>query len=185
MRRFIYCLLVAAAVCNYGAANGWAEPNDEQTIKKGDLLRVSVAGHDNLTMNAIVDDNGKISFPLINEVYAIGKMPGELAIEIEERLSEFIRYPKATVSYRNTFFVYGEVYRPGEFELQGRIDVLKAITIAGGFTDFASHKVKIIKSSSKRKDLWVNVDNIIKGQGEDGDILVGPRDIIVVSDKPF
>ena len=185
MRKFIYCLFIAAAVCNYGAANGWAEPNGEQTIKKGDLLRINVTDQDNLTMNAIVDDNGKISFPLINEVCAIGKMPGELAIEIEKRLSEFIRYPKVTVSYRNTFFVYGEVSSPGEYELQGRIDILKAIIIAGGFTDFASHKVKIIKGSSKRKDLWVNVDNIIKGRGEDDDILVGPRDIIVVSDNPF
>ena len=182
----ISCLLCLAPVsplfCDEGTVK---DVSGGRLIKRGDLLHISVIGHENLTKDAIVDNDGKITFPLLKEISAEGKVPEELAAEMKERLSEFIKYPQITVDYSNTFFVYGEVNNAGEHDLRGLINVLKAVIIAGGFTDFGSHKVKIIKSRPKRKDIWVDVDKIIEGKGKDNDILVEPGDIIVVPESLF
>ncbi len=192
MRRIVlaaflaYFLFVSFALCaDNNVIVQKIESNRSQVIKKGDLLHITVQGHDDLSMDVIANDNGKIRFPLINEMDVVNRTVGDVIIEMETLLSEFIRYPDVVILFRNTFFVYGEVYRPGEYNLGGHIDILKAVTLAGGFTDFASHKVKIIKSSSKRSAVWVNVDNIIKGKGEDSDILVESGDMIVVPESLF
>ncbi len=161
------------------------DKSDERRIKKGDLLYISVAGHGDLTGETTVNNEGNIVFPLIKEINAEGKSVEGLAIDMETRLAEFIKYPQVTVSYNNVFFIYGEVNSPGEYKLKGHINVLKAIVIGGGFTDFAAHRVKIIKNTTSRKDIWVNVDRVIQGKGKDKEVLVEPGDIIVVPGSFF
>ena len=161
------------------------DESGERQIKKGDLLYITVTGHEDLAKKITVNYEGNISFPLIKEIKAEGKSLEGLAIDMEAKLVEFIRYPQITISYNNVFFVYGEVNRPGEYPLDGYINVLKAIVIGGGFTDFAAHKVKVIKNSASRKDIWVNVDGIIQGRGKDKEVLVEPGDIIIVPASLF
>ncbi|MDO8525674.1 MAG: polysaccharide biosynthesis/export family protein [Candidatus Omnitrophota bacterium] len=185
----LFCAnLTIASGVSFSAVDTIDNGADRQMIKKEDILHIKVMGSEELTTNAVVDNGGFINFPLIKEVNAENMTIQEFTNVLEARLSEFIRYPRVTVnreSVRNAFFVYGEVHKPGEYELKGRIDVLKAITIAGGFTDFASHNVKIIKHSSKRTDIWVNVDGIIKGKGKNRDVLVEQGNIIVVPESLF
>lgn len=185
----LFLIYISSAFC--GDVATLPEKNDldrmAPIINKGDLLRIMVQGHDDLTMDVPVDSNGNITFPLIDTLSAAGKMIGEFSLEMETLLSEYIRFPKVIIRFRNTFFIYGEVYKPGEYDLPGRVNVLKVITLAGGFTDFASHKVKVIKGSSsgKRRDIWVNVDDIIKGREKDSEVLIEPGDTVVVPESLF
>ena len=170
---------------SFGDGSAARDRSGERLIKKGDLLYISVAGHGDLTRERKVNNEGNVVFPLIKEINAEGKSVEDLAIDMDTRLFEFIKYPQVTISYNNVFFIYGEVNRPGEYKLEGHINVLKAIVVGGGFTDFASHRVKIIKNTIGRKDIWVNVDRVIQGKGKDKEILVEPGDIIVVPGSFF
>ncbi len=158
----------------------------DRTIKEGDLLEIKVTGHDDLHRKVTVDNAGDIEYPLVKKVGAAGRTLTEFSIEFEQRLAEYVRYPHVEISFKNTFFIYGEVCKPGEYELEGRINVLKAITIGGGFTDFSSHSVNIIRSSSGTKSIRVNVDSIISGKkGRDALTLIEPGDVIVIPQSFF
>ena len=179
----LFLVFILPAFC---ADNATADGLYKQTIAKGDLLYVEVIGHKDLDTEVVVNNGGTIQFPLVGEIYVVGKTLSEFAIELEKTLVEFIRFPKVMVKQHNTFFVYGEVNKPGEYKLEGHISDLKAVVIAGGFTDFGSHRIKIIKRrGSTRKDKWVNVDKIINDKGEDKDVLVEPGDVIVVPESLF
>ena len=180
-----FCLCLVFILPAFGSDEIVESESDKKGIKKGDFLYITVIGHKDLSIDVTVNNEGKITFPLINEIEAEGKTTAQLAIAMETKLAEFIRFPQVTVRHHNSFFVYGEINSPGEHELRGHINILKAITIAGGFTDFGSHKVKIIKSASKKKHIWVNIDRIISGKGNDKNILVEPGDIIVVPESFF
>ena len=85
--------------------------------------------------------DGGISYPLIGEVPAAGKTVLEIREEIGKRLEKFI--PDAAVSVTilkigsQRIYVIGKVNRPGEFPLGRYVDVLQALSMAGGLTSFA------------------------------------------------
>jgi polysaccharide biosynthesis/export protein len=86
------------------------------------------------------------------------------------------------------FFVYGEVQRPGSFSLEENTTVLKAISMAGGFTKFGSaSRVKCLRPYGNKpgyKTIKLNTDAIMAGNSED-DLVLQTGDIIVVSEGMF
>ncbi len=106
-----------------------------------------------------------------------------------EKISNFIVKPNdAIVVYVDKFFVYGEVMRPGSFPLEENITVLKAISIAGGFTKFgSSSRVKILRQKQDGPGydtLKINMDAVMNGNSKE-DTLLKAGDIIVVSEGIF
>src|SRR5690606_13479984 len=86
--------------------------------------------------------DGGFSFPLAGDVRAAGKTVEDLRIELTERLSRFIPDLFVAVSVveinGNKIYVIGQVNRPGEFVVNPRVDVMQALSLAGGTTPFAS-----------------------------------------------
>jgi polysaccharide export outer membrane protein len=77
----------------------------------------------------------------------------------------------------SVFFVTGEVKKPDSYKLEVGLTVLKAITMAGGFTDkAATGRVKIIRKKSGGEEYLEKVRL---------DELVGPDDVIVVPESFF
>ena len=98
-------------------------------------------------------------------------------------VSVFLEY-----SMSRKFYVYGEVNKPGTYPLEENATVLKAISMAGGFSKFgSSSRVKVLR---ERKDkpgyvpIKVNINDIMQGKAEE-DILLLPGDIVVVSEGVF
>ena len=79
------------------------------------------------------------------------------------------------------FYVQGEVSKPGPYDLDQGMTVLKAIAVAGGFTRFANKKVLIRSGKSGEKGgREVDVGKIERGRAPDvtiqgGDIIVVPK----------
>lgn len=174
------CIFFISSQSVFCEKKNGGEEISEQTIKKGDLLLIEVIGHEDLKREVTVDNEGNIPFPLIRKIRAQEKTIAQLAMDLEFELANYVKLPRVIIDYNEIFYVYGEVKRPGEYKLRGRINVIKAVIIAGGFTDFASHTIKVIKVSPKRRDIWVNVDRIIKGRGRYKETLIEPGDIIIV-----
>jgi len=117
-----------------------------------DLLEIVVWKEEGLKKEVLVRPDGGISFPLIGEVQAEGKTPGQLQAEIAQRLSRYIPRPSVSVSVLKTasykIYVIGKVNKPGEFTLGRRIDVLQALSMAGGLTPFADPEdIRVLRKS--------------------------------------
>ena len=92
-------------------------------------------------MNAKVRTDGRIAMALIGEVMAAGKHPSGLARELEGRLREFVVSPRVTINVEAVPTVrsprLGEVAHPGALALEPPADLLQAMALLGGPTEFA------------------------------------------------
>jgi len=107
----------------------------------GDVLQISVWGYPELTKIITVRPDGMVSFPLINEIKVAEKTPEEIRQEINQELCKIIKDAQVSLTVINfrtiNVSVLGEVSKPGLYSLTERVDVLKAISAAGGLTDEA------------------------------------------------
>ncbi|MCA9400691.1 MAG: polysaccharide export protein [Candidatus Omnitrophica bacterium] len=158
-----------------------------------DVLEVSVIQPDKMHNQVIVSPDGNISFPFIGSVNVKGLTLQQIKSVIEEKLADgYMKYPVVSVflkeSRSRNFFVYGEVVKPGEYPIQENTTVLKAISLAGGFTKFgSSSNVKILRPSeteAKYETIKVKINNVMQGEAN-YDITIMPGDVIVVSEGIF
>ena len=150
-----------------------------------DQIRISVWENTQLTLDLIVRPDGKISMPLIQDVVAEGQTAAELATQIQQKLTAFIKEPQVSVIVLQInapkFYVIGSVVRPGTYPLRGETSVLQALSLAGGFTQFASTRnIKLIRNTGGKQEVRkVNYNNMIDEGGE-GNYLLKSGDTIVV-----
>ena len=107
-------------------------------LGSGDLLRIFVWNHPNLSLNVPINPNGNINYPLIGELNVSGSTETQLERTIAKKLRNHIKNPQVTVtlmevhSYR--VYVIGEVIHSGHFSVKGALTVSQALAMAGGFT---------------------------------------------------
>jgi polysaccharide export outer membrane protein len=125
----------------------------EYLLRPGDVVQVFVWKEPDLTRDATVRLDGRITMPLLGDIEASGRTPQELGNELATRLQKLLENPVVTVSLAqpnsSRFFVIGMVNQPGGFPLTGRVTVLQALALAGGFKDYAkTDKILIIRGAS-------------------------------------
>lgn len=189
----VLCALQVLSVCGFLFAQEPpkpAQPQQDEFIQPGNKLSINVWRHQDLTREAVVDEAGKISFPLLGEVKAAGKTLSELKAELTELLGkDYIVDPYVTVAInraeeKKQCYIYGEVKRPGSFIIEPGLTLLKAVTLAGGISDYASQVVYVKrKVKGKEKRIKMNINNVINGNEED--IAILPEDIIVATKRMF
>jgi len=123
-----------------------------------DVIRVSVWEYPELTMDLTVKPDGKISLPLINEIHAADLTPIELSDVIAQDLKKYMKDPYVTVivtqaNFRKIYLI-GNVLRPGAYPLRQDMTVLQALSLAGGFTTFASpREMKLISGTGTKQEI--------------------------------
>jgi polysaccharide biosynthesis/export protein len=169
---------------------GVGEPEDyfggpRYRIGPEDKLKISVWGNPELSLDVVVRPDGMISVPLIQDVKANGLTAGEVAAVIQRNLLAYVKDPSVSVIVlevnASKFFVIGYVKAPGVFPLRGDVSVLQAISLAGGFTDFASpRKIRLVRNAGHKQEVRViNYYHIIDRGGE-GNYILKPGDTLVV-----
>ncbi len=151
-----------------------------------DLLEIVVWKEEGLKKEVVVRPDGGISFPLIGEVHAGGKTPQQLLEEITLKLARFI--PRASVnvsvlkaaSYK--IYVIGRVNKPGEFTSGRQVDVLQALSMAGGLTPFAAAQDILVLRKVNGKDTRFSFDysQVQGGIGLSQNIPLKSGDTVVV-----
>jgi len=144
-----------------------------------DRISIEVFDEPDLMTKTTVSGHGTIKFPFLGELRVTGMTVKEVEEELVERLqSGYLKNPKVTVAitkFRN-FFVSGEAKKPGAFPYQEGITVLKAITLAGGWTDRASkgqaQVLRIVKGEQQLLSMKMND-------------LIHPDDILIVPESFF
>jgi polysaccharide biosynthesis/export protein len=152
-----------------------------------DILAIDVWHEAELSRAVPVRPDGKISVPLLGEVQASGLTPDQLQANLTDGLRKYLTNPEVTVivqEARSQFFnVVGEVMKPGAYILGEQLTVLDAIALAGGFRDFASQKkiyVLRARSDGSQQRIPFNYKEVIKGHKVSQNILLQPRDTVVV-----
>jgi polysaccharide export outer membrane protein len=150
-----------------------------------DILRVSVWENRELSMDVVIRPDGKISLPLIQDVRAEGQTANLLAEIIQKKLASYVKDPQVSVIVTQVnypkFYVTGNVVRPGSYPLRADVSVLQALSLAGGFTQFASPRsIKLVRSAGKGQEVRkINYYNVIDHGGE-GNYLLKHGDTVVV-----
>jgi polysaccharide export outer membrane protein len=194
---YICCLLVMAA---FGvgesqaaekktATQTWSakDSSKDYHIGIGDILQITTWKEPELSMEEVlVRTDGKISFPLVNDVSAAGLSPVDLKRSIEEGLKEYVSNPVVTVHIispnSQRIYVLGEVARTGEYPLVKHLTVLQAFALAGGFTEWAAKDEIILLRSEGGKEKIYRIDykDITKGKDLSQNIKLKADDTIIV-----
>ncbi len=134
----------------------------------------------------LVRPDGGLSFPLVGDVIAEGRTIKQLNDEITAKLKAYIPDPVVTVSLKqilgNIVYVLGRVNRPGEFQFIRKIDVMQALSKAGGMTPYAEvDKIKILRRTGDLlQAILFNYGEVEKGAKLEQNILLESGDVVVV-----
>ncbi len=164
------------------AAAGSAVDNDTYILGAEDVITVRVWREQDLSGPHTIRPDGKITMPLIKDIQAAGLTPNKVAEAITAALSKFVNNPDVAVSVEDVrsrrYFVDGEINRPGAYPLATPTNVFEAITLAGGFREFANKKHIIILRGDKR--IKFNWSEVLKGKNLSQNINLENGDRIMV-----
>lgn len=158
-------------------------------------LTVEVYGVPELKREILTDGNGTFSYPFAGTLEGAGKTTTEIAGEIESRLSgRYVRNPQVTVNLKSStnpalllsqaVTVAGEVKLPGQYPLVGKSTLMRAISLAGGTSDYSKlDEVLVFRRVNDQQYVGIyNVKAIQRGNYADPEIF--PNDLVVVGDSP-
>jgi polysaccharide export outer membrane protein len=155
-------------------------------LHAGDKIQVSVWKEEDLQRLIIVRPDGKFSFPLTGEVQAAGRSADAIRLDLESRLKKYIADPVVTVTVEevggNRMYVIGQVTRPGMFIMNPQVNVLQALSLAGGTTPFAKlDDIIIIRGTgAAQTSLPFRYSQVTDGKSLAQNILLESGDVVVV-----
>ena len=153
----------------------------------GDGLEINVWKEGELSKQVAVRPDGMITLPLVGEIKATGLTPNQLQDQLTTALSKVLSDPVVTVTVISvqslSFNIMGNVLKPGYYPLTHPVTILDAIALSGGFRDFAKEKkVYILRTApnGKQQKIYFNYKQVIKGINMAQNILLEPRDVLVI-----
>jgi len=164
-------------------------------IGVGDQLNVMVWRNADLTITVPVRPDGKISVPLVGDIFAAGKSAPTLAKEIEGVLTNFIRTPQVTViitnanstEFINRVRVTGAVNSPMSMPFRKGMTVLDLVLLSGGVSEFADgNNTTLYRLTSTGIETYpVYVEDILKNGDVRSNYTLMPSDIVTVPEQLF
>ena len=194
----LLAIIVTFAALLQGCSNGLLTPTDgsisqapeltddfinglqeQYVLQTGDQIFIQVFNDDDLTMKATVGQSGSINYSYLGAVQVEGLTAEQLAESITAKLADgYLRNPSVniTIERYGSFFVNGEVQRPGSYSFEPGLTLAKAVSLAGGMTDRASrNKYYLIREvANEKKTYLINLSQKIQ-----------PGDVITIGEGVF
>ena len=155
-------------------------------LHPGDLLVVSVWKETDMQGEVLIRPDGGISFALAGELQAAGHTVADVTKMLETRVRKFIPDAVVTVTVKaingSRVYVIGKVNHPGDFPLIGPMDVMQALSLAGGATPFAdSNAIRVLRRSGDHQvSIAFHYSDVEHGRRLDQNILLQSGDTVVV-----
>jgi len=160
---------------------------EDYVIGSGDVVHVNVWGEPSASVTgAVVRTDGKISVPLIHEIYILGMTPSDAEKAISEQLSRFINAPDVAVIISGInskkIYITGQVKKEGTIPFTYKMTVMQAISEAGGLTPYAKRKKIYVLRNEDGRDfqLKFDYDAVLKGEHMEMNIPLKPGDQLIV-----
>jgi len=168
--------------------------SSEYMIGPGDRLNVFVWRNPELSVEAPVRPDGRISIPLAEDVVAIGKTPTDLAREIEKRLAVYVNQPVVTViprefvgPFAQQVRIIGEAVQPRALSYRANMTVLDAMIEVGGLTKYAAGDratlARMVANVQHTYSLYL--DSLIRAGEIENNVALMPGDIVIIPQRYF
>ncbi len=183
------CLLAASGPAATAAERADDKPAASELqyrLQPGDVLLISVWKEKDLDTEALVRPDGGLSFPLVGDLDAAGRTVAEVRATLTQRLKPFIPDPVVTVQIKliggNHIYVIGKVNKPGDFPFSTPVDVMQALSMAGGTTPFASLNEIVIlrRHNGQEQVLRFRYAEVIRGRSLGQNVVLQSGDTVVV-----
>lgn len=193
-------LVVAAALVGCASQEPGAESlspptaDYEYVIGPGDNLSIFVWRNPELSQGVIVRPDGKLTVPLVEDLQASGKTSTQLAREIEQVLSTYIKDPLVTVMvggfqgvYDTQVRIIGEAASPQALPYRDAMTVLDVMIAVGGLTEFADgNKARIVRMVNGKQEMaLVRLEDLVKDGDISANVPMAPGDIIIIPEAWF
>jgi polysaccharide export outer membrane protein len=195
-------LLLAGCAATGGTTSGappmeavQAQAVDAYRIGVDDQVQVTVWRNPELGITVPVRPDGMISVPLVGDVLAGGRTPPEVAKDIEQKLSAYVRDPQVAViltelrshEYLSRVRVTGAVRQPVSVPFRPGMTVLDAVLAAGGLTEFAAPDRSELhrKVGEGSRTFEIKLDRILNRGDLATNYPVAPGDVITVPERTF
>ena len=157
-------------------------------VGPGDSLNIIVWRNPELSMMVPVRPDGKLSTPLVDELVAQGKTSVQIARDVEQAISKFVRDPIVTVivtsfvgPYSEQIRVVGEAAKPQALPFKQKMTLLDVMIAVGGLTDFADgNAASILRVSDGGKQYAVRIKDLIKRGDISANVEMRPGDILII-----
>ena len=162
-----------------------AKPTTNRLLP-GDVVQISVWKETDLQSDVLIRPDGGFSFPLVGDFVATGKTIDELRAEVTLRIQQFVPDAVVNISLKqpqgHRVYVVGRVQRPGEYLAVRPLDVMQALSMAGGATPFASlNRIKVLRRvDGKQQAYKFRYSDIEGGQSLEQNMVLQGGDIVVV-----
>ncbi|MEZ5392950.1 MAG: polysaccharide biosynthesis/export family protein [Bryobacterales bacterium] len=160
---------------------------EEYVIGVGDILSINVWKEPDVSVEQVgVRSDGKISVPLVKEVFASGLTPMQLEDILTQKLRQYINNPVVTVIVLEVrsqrVFIVGNVGASGMLPLEPGLTAMRAIALAGGLTEFAKRKkIYVLREvAGKPQKIPFDYSGVLSGETPEADIELKPGDTIFV-----
>ena len=168
---------------------------DTYKMDVGDQVQISVWNNPDLSISSPIRPDGKIAVPLVGDVMAAGRVPEELAADIEKELSDYIKAPNVTViltgleghAFLSRIRVTGAVENNMSMTYHQGMTVLDAVLDAGSVDLYADgNRTKLHRRTEEGMRTYdIRLQDIL----EDGDmttnVMLMPGDVVTVPERAF
>jgi len=159
-------------------------------VKPGDLLEISIWKEPDMRREMLVLPDGTISYPLAGHSQVVGMTPKEIEELLGRRLARYFKNPFINVIVKRTtgnqIYVLGEVRNPGAFTINQPVDVMQALSLAGGLSEFADKSEIIVLRRSPgggQEVLSFKYSSVQRGRNLNANITLVSGDTVVVPER--
>lgn len=169
-------------------------PDYNYVIGPGDTMEIFVWGNAELSTTGIVRPDGKFTTRLVEDMPASGKTSTELARDIEEAYSDFVRQPVVSVIV-NGFVgvpeqqvrVVGEATTPSSVPYRQHMTLLDLMIAVGGMTEFAAGNKSVLVRTygGEQRSYGIRLDDLLRDGDISANLSLMPGDIVIISESWF
>lgn len=202
------CALVLLAVATVLPGCSWFQPKfpppPEATyqlraeykykIGPGDSVEIFVWRYPEVSTTVPVRPDGFITAPLLEDIPAAGKTATELARDLEQELTVYLRDPLVTVIVQGFVGVYpeqirvlGEATSPQSLPYVDGMTLLDLMIQVGGVTQFADGNKCVLArfEEGEQKQYTLRLEDLIRDADLSANTDMRPGDIIIIPESWF
>lgn len=186
MKKIKMCLFAGLALCVSGLALA-----GDLRLGPGDVVRISVYGSPDLSLETRISQGGKISFPLVGEVDVKDLSTAEAEARLANLLEKggFVKRPQVnmliTSLQSQQVSVLGYVNRPGRYPMEGKRSIVDVLALAGGVNGDGADTISVIRHrDGKPIQETIDLASIVRSADMDKNFELGGGDVIYVERAP-